>query len=590
MTALGELAQLDWRNPWWLLLALQPLLMSALLRLRRGRILRYAEPHLQPWALRGAFDTAGRHGWRNLLAWALLACAAAGPRLPVQTAPEQKAALLHHEMNLMVVLDVSPSMQAQDISPQRLQRARLELLDLLPRLHGERIGLIVVSGSAGVLMPLARDYSAFRHYLALAEPTLFDTPGTNLAAALDLARQTLQAEGAGQHAAILLVSDGEASALSGTSAAAVLEAARQVRRAAMPLYVLGVATAAGATIPLPEGGVAEHDGTPVLSRLDAAGLTAVARAGGGRYQTVEDGDGDWAALYDRGILTLPAAVRPHDPAQAWHELYPWCLFPALLLLAYLHFPLRRTGAGAWLLVGMLAWAADMPRGWAAQAPLPQQAYAAYRNGQYLEAQALYGRMQGYPAQMGAGAAAYRRRDYAFAIGQFTAALLGAGSINQRADALFNLGNAYYAAGNFSAAADAYQGVLRLRPADASAAANLALAAGQRKAGASNTGIPGRRGSHSGGELNQDIGERPVTMTPDQRHAGAEVNLAAPQVGAERARLRSQLAKQGVAQAAAAQAALKKLELTRDQPGLIQKELFRQDAPRDGKATAALVPW
>lgn len=600
MTGLGELAQLDWRNPWWLALALQPLLMAALLHWRRGRVLHYADAHLLPWALRGAFgvSSSGRRV-ASMLAWLLLACAAAGPRLPLVTTPEQRTAALHHEFNLMVVLDVSPSMRAQDVSPQRLQRARLKLLDLLPRLHGERVGLIVFSGSAGLLMPLSRDMDALRAYLPLAQPTLLDTPGSNIAAALKLARQTLLAQSPGKRGAVLLLTDGDASALSGRAGAAALEAARRLQRVDLPLYVLGVGTPAGATIPLLDGGVVEQDGSAVTSRLDENGFATLARLGGGAYQTVQDGDADWGALYNHGILGLPGNPHPADPAQTWRELYAWCLLPAWLLL-YLYFPLWqraiRPEVAGWLLVVMMGWGSAQPNARAADADDAQAAYAAYRSGNYVEAQALYGRIQGYPATMGAGAAAYRRRDYVAAVNQFTHAMLAAHSAELRADALYNLGNGYFAAGNFRAAADAYQGVLRLRPRDASARANLALAAGRQsvagKPDAYSAGILGRRGSQVGGELNQAIGNQPVTILDTSKKTAAEIDLSDKQLAARQASLNSRIITPSSVPASgqAVRAALKKLELTTDKSAAIQKQLMQLDARYDSQNYGALLPW
>ncbi|WP_189836616.1 VWA domain-containing protein [Sulfuriferula sp. AH1] len=598
----GELSQLDWRNPWWLALALQPWLTGWLLRARRDKIYRYADAHLLPWAMRGSLGaTSGK--WRNLasmLAWLLLACAAAGPRLPLLTTPEQQAAIPRHEINLMIVLDVSPSMLAEDVSPQRLQRAKLELLDLLPRLRGERIGLIVFSGNAGLLMPLSRDEAALRYYLTLAEPRLFEVPGSNVGAALDLARQSLLAQGAGQHGTVLLLTDGDSSALSAPMLSAARTAAGKLQQAGLPLYVMGIGTRAGATIPQTDGGVLEHDGAATVSRLDETYLTALARVGGGKYTGVQDGGSDWNALYDNGILTLPGNRHTAEPAQAWQELYAWCLLPAWLLLLYVYFPLNRLGSrpdiAGWLLAGMLGYSAGMPTAHADDTGTARAAYTAYRSGNYVEAQALYASMQGYAAAMGSGATAYRRQNYAEAIRQFTTAMLSAHSPAQCADALYNLGNSYFAAGSFGTAADAYQGVLKLRPRDTNAAANLALTAGQlaavRKHYATIIGIPGHRGHQVGGELGQAIDNQRVTMDNDKEQTGPEVDLSSRQ-NTEQARLRSQVAAASAKQHEpdrAYPAALKKLELTADRPAQVQKELLKLDAADSNAGNGELLPW
>lgn len=602
MISPGELTQLDWRNPWWLMLALQPWIMYGLLRLRRTSIYHYADAHLLPWTLRGNRSTSSGklRNLANIFAWLLLACAAAGPRLPLLATPEQPSAIPRHEINLMIVLDVSPSMLAEDISPQRLQRAKLKLLDLLPRLRGERIGLIVFSGDAGLLMPLSRDEGALQYYLTLAEPRLFATSGSNIGTALDLARQTLLAQTARQHGAVLLLTDGDSSALSATMLSAAQTATRKLEQATLPLYVLGVGTPAGASIPLAEGGVQEHDGAVVTSRLDEAYLTTLARVGGGKYASVQDGSGDWDALYERGILALPGNRHAADPTQAWQELYAWCLLPAWLLLLYVHLPQKRLNirpdVAGWLLVGILSYSVEMPTA-RADNTTARAAYTAYRSGNYTEAQALYGRMQGYVAAMGSGAAAYRRHNYAEASSQFTAAMLTAHTPAQRADALYNLGNSYFAAGNFRTAADAYQGMLKFRPRDANALANLALTAGRlaatRKPNPNNAGIIGRRGNQVGGELNQEINNRPVSMEKEKEQSGPEVDLSGQQPEANQARLRSQFTKSSanlIESEQAYRAALKKLELTTDKPAQLQKELLKLDVPRNGAEIGELLPW
>ncbi|MDR3391947.1 MAG: VWA domain-containing protein [Sulfuriferula sp.] len=599
----GELLQLDWRNPWWLTLALQPWLVNGLLRLRSNRIYRYADTHLLPWAMRGtAVATSGKlRNIANILAWLLLACAAAGPRLPLLATPEHQTAVPRHEIDLMIILDVSPSMLATDISPQRLQRAKFKLLDLLPQLRGEHIGLIAFSGNAGLLMPISRDKAALQYYLTLAEPDLFDTPGSNIGAALDLARQTLLTQNTGRHGAVLLLTDGDSSALSPSMLTAADTAAGKLQQAGLPLYVLGIGTPSGAPIQTAEGGMLIHDGKTVTSQRDTAWLTALARLGGGKYASVRDDNSDWQILYDNGILTLPGAPHGPDATQTWKELYTWCLLPAWLLLLYVHVPLNRIrmrpDAAMLLLAAILVCSASIPTAQADEPDTARAAYAAYRSGNYVEAQALYGSMHGYAAAMGSGATAYRRHNYAAAIAQFTTAMLAAPSAMQRADALYNLGNSYFAAGNYSTAADAYLDALKWRPRDANASANLALTAGRlaavRKHYAKIIGILGHRGHQVGGALNQNIDNQRVSMDNPKEQNNPEIDLSGRQIDAAQARLDSTVTASATSRYESDvtyRAALKKLELTTDQPARLQKELLKRDVPRSGPETGEQLPW
>jgi len=607
MISLGELFQLEWSHPWWGLLALQPLIMALLLKLRRIQVMHYAETHLLGWVVRGSFglNQNSRVGFMHLAAWLLLACAAAGPRLPLLSdGGARQQASMRHEMDIMVVLDVSPSMQAQDISPDRLQRAKLELQDLLPRLRGERVGLIAFSGGAGLLMPLSRDDAAFRYYLQLAASSLFEMPGTAMATALELAQRKLnQGKSAGR--AVLLLTDGDASALSGPAGIAMLEAAKNLKSAGIKLYILGIGTQQGAPIPLSEGGYLEQAGTQVVSRLDSIGFAGLAQLTGGKLAMVEDGDGDWRKLYDNGLLTLPGSRRPAENAHAWRELYPWFLFPALLLLSVMNFPLRLKAAKTvavllFMLMNAPLENVGLSAAYAAEAGW-RQAYGAYRERNYVLAQTLYSQLYGYAARMGEGAAAYRRRDYLYAVRQYSQALLEARDVKQRAAALFNLGNSFYLAGNDRAAADAYVGVLRLAPANRDAAANLDLVsaklARQAKLDKFSAGILGRRGPQTGGDLGRDIVDVPVSMAPSVIEKGPQVQPDAEPLVGEGATLRqsgSQTGSGGSFQFADAErfyrAALKKLELVADKPAALQKELIKVDPAHAPAASGETQPW
>ncbi len=162
---------LDWATPWAGLLALAPLLLAWLARRRQRRLNAWADPHLLPWAVAARGVRRPVTGWIDALAWLLLAVAAAGPRLPLEL-PASVDSVPRHGLSLMVVLDVSASMAATDIAPSRLQRARLELADLAGRLRGERVGLIVYAGRAGLLLPPTEDPALFLRALEQAGPDL----------------------------------------------------------------------------------------------------------------------------------------------------------------------------------------------------------------------------------------------------------------------------------------------------------------------------------------------------------------------------------------------------------------------------------
>ena len=573
---LAELLQLQWRAPLWWLVALTPLLFIALARLRKPAWQRYAEPHLQPWAVRHG-NTVKQATLRTLAEWAfwlLLACALAGPRLPLESLsnlPQQT----RHDIDVMIVLDVSPSMAASDLAPSRLLRAKLKLQDLMARWHGERIGLVAYSGEAGLLLPLTRDTGAFIPTLEFASGDLFEDRGSHLAAALNLALKNLG--NSKRSRAVLLVTDAEASSLSGDAGNAAVTAARALKAAGVSLYVLVSATDAGATF--------TQNDAPINSQPDVPGYRALTAITGGTVALLSDNDSDLAALYQRGILALPASSQARDKTLTWREFFAYPLAAALLLLLGNTLSFARRGKQA------LAVAATLVASGAAQADdaIWRDAHQSYRQGQYLVAQHIYHKLGGFHARMGEGASAYRRKDFAFAASQFTQALLLASSAQQRADALFNLGDSYFYAGNRVAAADAFDGVLRLRPQDQPAKENLArvraILVPRNQTVAPTAGIPGRRGRGLGeGEATDTT---PLDMAATKDEIRPMVGTAANDAEAAR-RLGQSAAATQLDSDATRSAALKKLDLLTDQRAATLKQSIKQDATRE--PPAGMSPW
>jgi Ca-activated chloride channel homolog len=574
----AELAQLHWSHPWGWLLALEPALMGALGRLRSSKAERYADPQLLPWAVWQGKAPAGRgRQAASLLAWILLACAAAGPRqaLDARGLPGAPGPAVHG-MDVMVVLDLDVERHSHSGQADPLERARLQLLDLLPQLRGERLGLVVYGHGAGLLMPLNRDYHAFRYYLGLAQPSLFKGADTDLAGALALARKTLQDRGSPSKA-VLLLTPGHPAELSGAAGTALPATVAALRSAHIPLYVLDTARTATPSAAVLARDAALTDGTLVRG----------------------DGQDVWKALYRDGIRTLPGTAVPTSAAGAWKPLFGWFLAPALALLWVLQLPtgMRFRRAGMIPLCVMLLAGIATPRPAAAADATARQAYAAYQSHKFALAQAIYAQLPGYSARMGEGASAYRLKAYPYAIRQFTAALLCASTDDQRADALFDLGNSAYLAGHYRAAADAYLGVLRYRK-DQRARANLALAASQLgglvSTGKYTLGILALRGQNHGHKPGDGSGaggasapgkaHKPLPLTAPHPKEG---DYARARPGSAAGKRRASPYDEGADAVQFYRAALKKLELVHDRAERLQKALLGLDSreARDGSGGA-----
>ena len=566
---IDQLADLHWREPLWLGLAAVPLLFLLWRARQAARLSRYADPELLPWAAHApaAHPRAATRALMHALAWLLLALAAAGPRLPLEL--RDGRAESRHRLTVMAVLDVSASMRATDVSPDRLARARLELLDWLPRLRGERVGLIVYAGEAGVLLPPTDDLDLLRRGFDQADPRLLDAQGTHLAGALDLARTQLAAV-PGQAKAVLLLTDAESDSVD----PAAHEAVEALRLDGLPLFILGIGSEAGAPIPLADGSFVETDGVQVVSRMARASYRDWAQATGGRFAAVSDGDADWQALHDRGLATLPGDAAGSAPATAWRELYPWCLAPALALFMIVWLPSR----GAAVLAAVAMGIAATPRPASAD---ESAAWAAWQQQRYARAQALYAETGGYRGHMGAGAAAWRQADYVAAQRHFGAALLLADDDPKQADALYNLGNAHYGRRQWLAAVEAFETVLRLQPGHSGARANLESARErlrrERFWTLMQSDLGGRRGLLAEGQVQPDGQTGAAPEDPESLPPGVQIDRA-PRAGPD-AHARGDAAPRRplAVDSRLALSGLRKLERLQDRPTSLLRNLLKQDA-------------
>ncbi|WP_164010207.1 VWA domain-containing protein [Pyxidicoccus trucidator] len=187
-------------------------------------------------------------------------------------------------IDVVVALDASKSMLARDVQPSRLERAKLELTTLLDELKGDRVGLVVFAGDAFIQSPLTSDYSAVKLFLRAVDPEVMPQGGTNVGAALKLAKQVLDnADRGSKERVVVLLSDGED--LFGE----VAEASEALKEAGVPVLAVGVGSESGEPIPVYDrrGEFVDYKkdaaGDTVITRLDRAGLTAIAEASGGSF-------------------------------------------------------------------------------------------------------------------------------------------------------------------------------------------------------------------------------------------------------------------------------------------------------------------
>lgn len=236
-------------------------------------------------------------------------------------------------IDLVVALDASKSMLARDITPNRLERAKLELTTLLEKLRGDRVGLVVFAGDAFIQCPLTSDYSAAKMFLKAVEPEQMQEGGTNIGEALELSKKVLDSADRGsKDKVVVLLSDGED--LEGGA----LRAAEELKRVGILVFAVGIGSDSGEPIPLfgPEGQIQGYlkdpAGETVLSRLDRAGLEAIADQTGGEffYQPKSVAIG---GVVDR-IEKLQKSELESRLTLRYDERYQAFAFPGLWLLFF----------------------------------------------------------------------------------------------------------------------------------------------------------------------------------------------------------------------------------------------------------------
>jgi Ca-activated chloride channel family protein len=198
-------------------------------------------------------------------------------------------------IEVMVALDVSQSMLAQDIKPDRLSRAKMELADLMTRLGGDEIGLVLFSGASFVQFPLTSDYATARTFLDNARPEVISRPGTAIGDAIRTAMSGFDLSRSSQKV-IVLITDGEDH---GSDAVAMAEMAAEQ---GILIHTIGFGSVQGE--PIPEynaqgdviGYKRDQQGEMVLSKLDEATLQQLATIGGGRYFRASASGGELDAL------------------------------------------------------------------------------------------------------------------------------------------------------------------------------------------------------------------------------------------------------------------------------------------------------
>ncbi len=406
------------------------------------------DAHLLPHLIERIDGGRGRAGLiLATVLWTLACVALAGPAWERESMP-----LYHNQAARVIALELASTMLAQDDKPNRLERARYKIDDILARSRDYQTALIGYAGAAFVAAPLTDDTGTVKNLVDALDPSTMPVAGNATGSAIAAAARLIEQAGL-HHGQIILLADG--------ADADAVAAARNAYRSGLIVSVLGVGSASGAPVSLAEGGfLKDEQGNVIVSRRDEAGLRAVAEAGGGRYANLSADGSDLDSLLagqidpaDRGV-DMGRADGVAENAR-WRDRGVWLVL-ALLPLALLGF--RR----GWLMVVAFAlFTPAVPGRAAALEDLwrrpDQQAASALAHGDAKQA-ATVARSPEWR-----GSAAYRAGDYEKAAGDF--AQVGG------ANGAYNRGNALARLGRYEDAIAAYDEALKVAPEMADAKAN-----------------------------------------------------------------------------------------------------------------------
>ena len=226
-------------------------------------------------------------------------------------------------IEVLIALDISNSMMAQDVIPSRLEKSKLLIEDLVDHFTNDKVGLVVFAGDAFVQLPITNDYVSAKMFLQNINPSLITTQGTDLARAISLSQSCFtQREHIGR--AIIVITDGE------DHEGGALEAAREAYKKGINVFILGVGTSKGAPIPDGNGGyLKDNSGQTVLSALNEQMCQQVAKAGNGVYIHV-DNTSDAQEKLNKELSKLQSGISDTVVYSEYNEQFQ--IFGIILLL------------------------------------------------------------------------------------------------------------------------------------------------------------------------------------------------------------------------------------------------------------------
>lgn len=401
---------------------------------------------------------------------------------------EEKRKIERKGIDVIFLLDTSLSMLAEDLKPNRLEKAKLEMRSFLRQLKGDRVGMVAFAGSSFLQSPLTLDYAAFQLFVDAVSPGYIPDPGTSLAAALRVALKAFPAENL-KHKAVVIFSDGE------DHEGGMEEILTEVKKSNVRIYTLGTGSEKGDPIPLKNeagqrsGFKKDRAGQIVLTRLQPSILQKIAEESGGLYAPATPGEQEVSAFI-KHMESIDKRQIQEKTVREREDHYQLFLFLAFLFLL-LEMVLRQTlknrtpsaktqAALALMFLILHSGFLDTPRS------LNNKAETQYQEKKYQSAAENYRQAEvknpkDPVIRYNLGTTLYQTKDYVQAARELEASMANTKDPAVLAPALYNYGNVQYRLGNFEKAVDSYKKALELNPKDQDAKYNLELIENKKKA-------------------------------------------------------------------------------------------------------------
>lgn len=285
-----------------------------------------------------------RQVWKSallVLTTGFLALSLARPQLGTKLRTMQREG-----QDILIALDVSLSMQAEDIAPNRLEKAKHEIGSLMDKFQGDRVGLIAFAGEAFVQCPLTLDYGAAKMFLDVMDPDLIPMPGTAVGEAILKAMASFVEEER-KHKVLILITDGE------DHIGKPLEAAKAASQEGVVIYCVGIGSAQGVPIPLFDergnrtGFKKDRNGEVVMTKLDELTLEKIALETGGKYYRASPGEVELDKIYDDISEMEKKGLSSQQFAQFEDRFQVFLGFGLFLIMLEILIPERRRIKREW---------------------------------------------------------------------------------------------------------------------------------------------------------------------------------------------------------------------------------------------------